>query len=62
MYSTKADGEIEAEVKAEPKDTADTKVESPENQKKRPREDDGGADETPAKKVDTKTEVAAEAS
>jgi lupus La protein len=35
---------------------------SPEkNEKKRSREDDG-ADETPAKKVDTKSEVAVEAS
>ncbi|KAH8804726.1 hypothetical protein F5884DRAFT_822688 [Xylogone sp. PMI_703] len=39
--------------------SADAAVKT-ENEKKRPREDDGGAEEAPAKKVDVKTEVAAE--
>jgi hypothetical protein len=32
-----------------------------ENEKKRAREDDAGADENPSKKVDSKSEVATEA-
>jgi hypothetical protein len=52
-------------VKSEAKtEGADTKTEQPSsNGNKRSREDDNGSSETPAaKKVDTKSEVAAEAS
>jgi hypothetical protein len=49
-----------AEAKTEVKEEA--APEQAVNEKKRAREDDGGESEAPAKKVDTKSEVAAEAS
>ena len=49
-----------AEAKTEVKEEATP--EQAVNEKKRAREDDGGESEAPTKKVDTKSEVAAEAS